>query len=79
MRALWERVPTIEARPLHTLQKLPRKPDTLAEALVELERGDWPVQKLDWQVDLASPYWSAVMQRLINRFPEETLTQQGAA
>ena len=79
LRALWERVPTIEARPLHTLQKLARKPDTLAEALVELERGDWPVQKLDWRVDLASPYWSAVMQRLINRLPEETLTQQGAA
>ena len=51
----------IEARPLHTLQKYTRQPDKLAEALSELERSDWPVQKLNWRVDLTTPYWSAVM------------------
>ena len=77
LRALWASVPTIEARPLHTLQKLARKPDALAEALSELETADWPVQKLDWRVDSASLYWTAVMQRLTDTLPQPALTGQG--
>lgn len=79
LRALWERVPTIEARPLHALQKYARKPDKLAEALAELERSDWQVQKLDWRADLATPYWSAVMRRLTNGLPQETFANHRAA
>jgi hypothetical protein len=79
LTALWERVPAIEARPLHILQNYARKPDKLADALSALERSDWPVQKLDWRVDLATPYWSTVMRRLTNELPQPTLTQQGAA
>jgi hypothetical protein len=79
LRALWERVPTIEARPLHRLQNYAKQPDRLADALAGLEREDWQLQKLDWRVDLTAPYWRAVMNRLIDGLPQETLTQQGAA
>ena len=71
LRALWERVGPIEARPLHTLQNYAREPDTLADALSELERSDWQVQKLNWRSDLATPYWSAVMRDLTGRVPRE--------
>jgi len=67
-----ERVGPIEARPLHTLQNYPREPDRLADALSELERGDWQVQKLNWRSDLATPYWSAVMRQLTDRVPQES-------
>ena len=70
LRALWEQVPTIEARPLHALQKYARPRDKLAEALAELEHSDWPVQKLNWRVDLTTPYWSAMMRRLADRLPQ---------
>jgi hypothetical protein len=72
LRALWEQVPVIEARPLHALQKYARQPDKLADALSELERGDWQVQKLNWRSDLARPYWSAVMRQLTDRVPRES-------
>ena len=73
LRALWERVGPIEARPLHTLQNYARQPDRLADALSELEHSDWPVQKLNWRSDLATPYWSAVMRHLADTLPREQL------
>jgi capsular polysaccharide synthesis protein len=79
LRAIWERVPAIEARPLHSLQKYAKQPDRLADALAGLEREDWPLQKLDWRVDLTSPYWRPVMNRLVDALPQETLTHRGAA
>ena len=32
-----------------------------------------PVQKLNWRVNLTTPYWSAVMRRLADRLPQENL------
>ena len=79
LRALWERVGPIEARPLHTLQNYAHQPDKLADALSELERSDWQVQKLNWRSDLATPYWSAVMRQLTDRVPRGKSWSQRAA
>jgi hypothetical protein len=75
LRDLWNRVPTIEARPLHTIQHYARNPDAVAEILAKIDGADWPVQKLNWRVDLSTPYWSAVIDRLVHGSP----TRQGAA
>ena len=75
LRALWDRVEPIEARPLHALQKYAREPDKLADALAELEHGNWQVQKLNWRSDLATPYWSAVMRHLTDTLPREDVAQ----
>jgi hypothetical protein len=64
LRRLWEQVPPLDAVPPHELQVLASRRGGLAAALEGIDRGDWPLQKLDWRVDLDSPYWSAVMRRL---------------
>ena len=67
--ARWIRGKHLAADPAHRLQILARDPDGLARALDEIDVEDWPVQKLDWRVDAASPYWAAVLARLASRLP----------
>lgn len=64
LRALWEQAPPLDARPPHSLQALAKKDDGLPQALDAIDRGSWMLQKLDWRVDLAAPYWNAIMKRL---------------
>jgi hypothetical protein len=64
MRRLWEQALPLDARPAHRLQELARRRHGTAAALAAIDRGEWPLQKLDWRIDLSFPYWSAVMQRL---------------
>jgi hypothetical protein len=52
---------------------LAKQHDGLQRALDGIDHDGWTLQKLDWRVDLATPYWTAVMQRLddhVRRFPE---------
>jgi len=64
LRALWEHAPRLDAGPPHRLQDLGGAGDGPARALAELEQADWVLQKLDWRADPASPYWSAVLERM---------------
>jgi len=64
LRALWEGAPPLDAGPPHRLQALVKEPDGLPQALDAIDRGSWMLQKLDWHIDLAAPYWNAVMKRL---------------
>ena len=64
LRALWAEASSLDARPMHSLQNYAKKDNGLTEALVEIERNDWPLQKLNWRADLASPYWHEVLKNL---------------
>jgi hypothetical protein len=64
LRALWAEASSLDARPMHSLQNYAKKENGLKEALVELERNDWPLQKLNWRADLDSLYWHEVFENL---------------
>jgi hypothetical protein len=73
LRVLWEQAPPLQAKTGHRLQALAKQHDGLQRALDGIDHDGWTLQKLDWRADLATPYWTAVMQRLddhVRRFPE---------
>jgi hypothetical protein len=71
---LWNQGLALDAVQAHSLRTLARRPDGLDAALTGIENGGWPLQKLDWRFDLASPYWGPVMERL-----SETLSRHHPA
>lgn len=64
LAALWYQASLPDARPMHGLQTYAREEGGLTKALVELEAGEWPLQKLSWSTDLTSPYWREVVRYL---------------
>ena len=64
LSALWNDACLPDARPMHGLQNYAKEDNGLTKALVELQAGSWPMQKLSWRADLTSSYWREVIQRL---------------
>jgi hypothetical protein len=79
LRQIWDRAPPLEAVMAHGLQALSGEDNGLAPALEAIDRGDWPLQKLDWRADIDSPYWSAVLQRMSDRTGRHDPVLQDAA
>jgi hypothetical protein len=79
LRQLWEQGLPLDAALRHSLQALAHREDGLALAFEAIDRGDWALQKLDWRIDIASPFWSAVMPRLAEHVARHDPVMQAAA
>jgi hypothetical protein len=77
--ALWGRAKPLDAEPAHRLQVLAGVPDGLAQAVNEIDAEHCPVQKLNWRVDVTSPYWSGVLTHLTSRCLPEPPRLSGVA
>jgi hypothetical protein len=79
LASLWQQAAPLDGAQAHRLQTLAREPGGLDAAWRGIEQGGWPVQKLDWRLDLASPYWGPVMQRLTDVVQSNDVVAQIAA
>ena len=62
--ALWKSAKPFPAEPPHRLQAFAGYADGADRARREVESRECPMYKLDWRVDTASAYWSAVLEHL---------------
>lgn len=61
---LWYRGRRYGAEAPHRLQSFAASPHGIADARQEIDRGETPMYKLDWRLDVNRPYWSAVLEHL---------------
>jgi hypothetical protein len=61
---LWKASAALDASLPHRLQQLADAGEGKERAIAEIAQGIGNVQKLNWRVDAASPYWAAVLAAL---------------
>ena len=79
LRANWETSAAYDAAPMHTLQHLAPLPDGEDQALAALADTSWPLQKLDWRVEIGHGYWNGVHAALEARNVEAALRSRPVA
>lgn len=68
-RAAWAAVRPFSADLPHRLQVFEQRGDGIDVAAADIAAGMSPVYKLNWRVDAATPYWSAVLDHLRATLP----------
>jgi hypothetical protein len=68
-RTAWATVKPFSADLPHRLQTYRDRSDAIAAALADIAACESPVYKLDWRVDTATPYWTAVLTQLRATLP----------
>ncbi len=60
----WNQAKPFSAEPPHRLQVLEKSANGIEQAKAEIDSGSTPMYKLNWRVDSANAYWSAVLPHL---------------
>ncbi len=68
-RAAWSAIKPFSAGPPHRLQIYDQRGDGIGVAAADIAACESPVYKLNWRLDDASPYWTAVLEHLRATLP----------